>query len=171
MSKRRLGFVVAALLVVGGAVGGNLALRGAEADSGVITLTSFQETPALVTSGFGQAIVTIDDSSQTITFGLRWSGLTGPPLFAHIHIGQTGVAGGVSAFLCGGSTKPACPQATSGQIQGTIVPADVIGPSGQGVSAGEWSKLVQAIRSGNTYANMHTPQFPSGEIRGQISVH
>jgi hypothetical protein len=32
----------------------------------------------------------------------------GSTLFAHIHFGQTGVAGGVSAFLCGGGDKPPC---------------------------------------------------------------
>jgi hypothetical protein len=81
-----------------------------------------------------------------------------------------GVNGGVSAFLCGGSTKPACPQATSGAISGTITPDDVIGPAGQGIAAGEWDELVMAIRAGFTYANIHTTLNPGGEARGQISV-
>lgn len=75
----------------------------------------------------------------------------------------------LSAFLCGGSTKPApCPY-PSGTVTGTIVPADIVGPSGQGIEAGSWNELVRAIRAGHTYANLHTtPRWPGGEIRGQI---
>jgi CHRD domain len=51
----------------------------------------------------------------------------------------------------------------------TITADDVIGPAGQGIAAGEFAELVDAIRSGVTYANVHTlPQFGGGEIRGQI---
>ena len=35
--------------------------------------------------------------------------------------------------------------------------------AGQGVAG-----LMAAIRSGNAYVNVHTLQFPPGEIRGQI---
>jgi hypothetical protein len=48
--------------------------------------------------------------------------------------------------------------------EGVITDANVVGPlAGQGVAA-----LVAAIRVGNAYANVHTVQFPPGEIRGQI---
>ena len=46
---------------------------------------------------------------------------------------------------------------------------DIIGPAGQGITAGEWGELVAAIRSGVTYANVHTTAHPGGEIRGQIN--
>src|SRR6185295_3760726 len=75
--------------------------------------------------------------------------------------------GGVSAFLCGGGSKGACPT-PSGTAEGTIVPADVVGPAGQGIAAGEFAELVRAIRDGYTYANVHTTKYASGEIRGQI---
>ena len=104
-------------------------------------------------------------ADQTILFAFRWSGLTGPPLFAHIHIGQVGVNGGVSAFLCGGSTKPVCPQSTSATITGSIGPDDVIGPSGQGVDPGEWGELVSAIRAGFAYANIHTSRLQGRDAR------
>jgi len=29
--------------------------------------------------------------------------------------------------------------------------------------------LIAALNSGNTYANIHDPNFPGGEIRGQIA--
>ncbi len=48
--------------------------------------------------------------------------------------------------------------------------AHVIGPSGQGISAGEFDEIVAAIRAGVAYVNVHTTGFPGGEIRGQIGV-
>jgi len=34
--------------------------------------------------------------------------------------------------------------------------------------AGEFDEFIAAMRAGVTYANVHTSQFPGGEIRGQI---
>ena len=172
MSRRKLVFLTLAVAIGTGAIVSGVVIRSAGADAGATTLRGFEEVPAIVTPGFGQLQLTINDATQTINWRLRWSGLSGGPvLFAHIHVGQAGVNGGVSAFLCGGSTKPACAQGGSGQIlSSTIVPADVIGPSGQGVNAGEWAKLVSAIRAGKAYANIHTQTYPGGEIRGQIAV-
>jgi hypothetical protein len=55
-------------------------------------------------------------------------------------------------------------------VTGTVEAADVIGPGGQGISAGEFAEFLRALRSGNTYANVHTVTFPGGEIRGQIQT-
>ena len=104
-----------------------------------------------------------------ITFKLDYSGLSGPPLFAHIHVGQRNVAGAVSVFFCGGGGKPACPSSPSGSVSGTIVAADVLGPAMQGVAAGDLAALEKGIKLGVAYANMHTTQSPGGEIRGQIT--
>ena len=74
----------------------------------------------------------------------------------------------MAVFLCGGGGKPACPAAPSGSVTGTIVAADVVGPAGQGIAATEFAEVVRAIRHGATYANVHTPTFGNGEIRGNI---
>lgn len=104
----------------------------------------------------------------TLSYTLSYSGLEGTTtLFAHIHFGQRDVAGGVAAFLCGGGGKPACPN-TAGTVSGTVVAADVIGPAGQGIAAGEFGELLTAMGDGITYANAHTNKHPGGEIRGQI---
>jgi hypothetical protein len=59
----------------------------------------------------------------------------------------------------------------SGTITGTILPADVIGPAGQGIKPGEYAELLRAIRVGATYANVHSSLYPSGEIRAQLNEH
>ena len=45
------------------------------------------------------------------------------------------------------------------------------GAAGQGIAAGEFAKVLRAIRVGAAYANIHTQQRPGGEVRGQIHSH
>jgi len=134
-------------------------------------LTGFEEVPAIVTTGTGEFSAKIDATGTTITYTLRYSHLEGTTTTAaHIHVGQRAVAGGVSAFLCGGGGKPACPP-TSGTVTGIITAADVRDLPLQGVALGELGDLLRAIRSGNAYVNVHSlPTWPGGEIRGQIKV-
>jgi hypothetical protein len=127
-------------------------------------LKGFSEVPANSTTARGRLRLSIDGNE--ISYSLRYSGLEAPVLFAHIHFGQEDVNGGVAAFLCGGGGKPACPQ--SGEVNGTITASDVVGPAAQGIAPGEITELIDAIRNGKTYANVHTDKFPNGEIRGQI---
>ena len=53
-------------------------------------------------------------------------------------------------------------------MTGTISAANVIGPATQGVTAGEFQAVVDALESDTTYANIHSTAFPAGEIRGEI---
>jgi hypothetical protein len=163
--------LIAALLVALGvyavASSGSAGKKNVTAD----TLTGYQEaTPAGVSSnGTGSFSATIDDEAQTITFELRYSGLSAPAIQAHIHFGNRYDSGGISAFLCGPGHQ-ACPEGTTSEavVTGTITPADVIGPASQGIGPSEFDELVRAMRAGITYTNVHTGPFPAGEIRGQI---
>jgi CHRD domain len=127
-------------------------------------LSGYQEVPANSTTGVGKFKARLNGA--TIEFKLRYTGLEAPVKFAHIHFGQRDVNGGVAAFLCGGGGKPACPN--SGEVTGTIAASDVVGPADQGIAPGEFDELVNAIKHGVTYVNVHTDKFPNGEIRGQI---
>ena len=44
----------------------------------------------------------------------------------------------------------------------------MIGPAGQGITAGQLGELVQAIEAGVTYVNVHSSLYPGGEIRAQL---
>jgi hypothetical protein len=129
-------------------------------------LSGYNEVPPISTAANGEFRATINRDETEIEYELSYDDMSSAVLFAHIHFGTTGVNGGVATFLCGGGGKPACP--ASGSVSGTIVAADIIGPGGQGIAAGEFSELVAAIREGAAYANAHTTNFPGGEIRGQI---
>jgi CHRD domain len=133
-------------------------------------LTGFEETPSESTPGRGSFKARLTNDGTVIHYTLHYEDFEQPAegatTAAHIHFGQRGVAGGVSAFLCGG-TKPPCTP-TEGDFEGDIVASDVVGPSGQGIAAGEFDELIRAMRKGYTYANVHTTNNAAGLIRGQI---
>jgi hypothetical protein len=140
-------------------------------------LTGFQEVPPRLTTGHGTFVAKISADNQSITFTETWTDLTGPPLFSHIHFGQPGVAAGVVIFLCGpaGATNPAqppCEQTTTGSATGKLTAAGVFNPTSpdQGVTDHTFADLLRIIRAGDAYANIHTPRFTPGEIRGQIRI-
>jgi hypothetical protein len=129
-------------------------------------LNGFQEIPSKLTDGNGTFTATL--SGTSISYTLTYSGLSTPAVASHIHFAQRGVNGGIFAFLCGGGGKPACPPA-GGTVTGTITAADILAPSpDQGLAAGDFAGAVRALRSGDTYVNVHSTRFPAGEIRGQI---
>jgi hypothetical protein len=164
------------------AVVGALAIAGAVAlahdDNGnrnfSAKLIGFEETPSESTPGHGSLRLRITNGGTVIHYRLHYEDFEaaeGSTLFAHIHFGQRGVAGGVSAFLCGGSPpmsdKPPCTP-LQGTFEGDIDAADVVGPAGQGIAPGEMAELIRAMRKGYTYGNVHTTLNNAGLIRGQI---
>jgi hypothetical protein len=131
-------------------------------------LAGLSEVPAVSSTGSGKFTAKISRDGLTMTYRLTYRNLEGAVTnAAHIHLGQPDVNGGVSAFLCGGGGKPACPP-SEGTVEGIIIGADVVGPAGQGIAAGELAELLRAIDKGVTYVNVHTDKHPSGEIRGNV---
>ena len=132
-------------------------------------LEGAQETPAISTAATGTFDAKLNSAGDQLSYELEYSGLEGGnTLFAHVHIGQFDVAGGVMFFLCGGGGKPVCPNG-SATVTGTVTAADIIGPTGQGISPGQFDEALRAMRDGIAYANVHTATYPTGEIRGQVN--
>jgi hypothetical protein len=96
-------------------------------------------------SGTGSATITFDDVTNTLSWSITWSGLSGTATLAHFH-------------------GPALPNQNAG-IQvgiGVTLPANgaaVLTDQQETDLLGElW------------YVNVHTDAFPGGEIRGQVLV-
>ena len=145
----------------------------ASAQSIRANLEGFQEVPAVSSQASGKFRAHIDRHTNAITYELSYEGLEGDVTQAHIHFGQKSVNGGISVFLCsnlgnGPVGTQLCPAAPA-TIYGTIQAADVgAGAGAQGIAAGELTELIEAIREGVAYANVHSTKFPGGEVRGQI---
>jgi CHRD domain-containing protein len=113
------------------------------------TLRASQERPKpkgklAKAKGTFTATVTRTGTTGVITWRLTFSKLSGRVIAAHIHSGARGKAGPVIVPLCAPCRSGAHGRAT--------VAASVL----------------DALESGKTYVNVHTPKNPAGEIRGQI---
>jgi hypothetical protein len=145
-------------------------------------LTGFEEVPSISTEGNGTFEAKIDRSAKEIDFKLSYDDLESDVTQGHIHLGQRGVNGAIVVFFCsnigtGPPGTPACPGPREGTVTGTITPDDVLDITGaeppvggQGIAAGEFDELVDAIKAGVTYVNVHSEQWPAGEVRGQIDA-
>jgi hypothetical protein len=129
------------------------------------------ETGAIFTAATGTLKLTLGSSS--IRYELSYtSGFTSGITQAHIHFGKEHVPGGIIAFLCtnlgnGPAGTPLCPTPPV-TVTGTLTGASVVGPAAQNIHAGNFEGLVAALLSNTAYGNIHTANFPAGEIRGQI---
>jgi CHRD domain-containing protein len=130
------------------------------------------ETGAILSTGQGRLRLSLNTQTQQLSYTLSYSNLGAPVAQAHIHFGKARVAGGIMVFLCtnlgnGPAGTPACP-AAGGTVTGTLTPASVIGPIPQNIVPGNFAGVVAALTSLTAYGNIHTTQFPAGEIRGEI---
>jgi len=132
------------------------------------------ETGAILSTGQATLKLTLDKTAQTLTYKLTYSGLSNV-LQSHIHFGKEHVAGGIMVFFCtnlgnGPAGTPTCPDDASGEVTvtGTVTATGVVGPTAQNITAGDFAGVVAALASDTAYGNIHTKQFPAGEIRGQV---
>jgi hypothetical protein len=138
------------------------------------TLGGYQEVPSISSTGTASFTADVAQDGQSVGWQVSYANLEGSITQSHIHFGQRSVNGGISVFLCtnlgnGPAGTQACPGPHDGTFSGTFGPADVIGPSAQGITAGEWDELMNAIDAGKAYANIHSTTWPGGEIRAQLN--
>lgn len=151
MKRARFAFLAAGLLILA------VASVARAAETFTASLDGANSVPPIAGDGTGSATVTISDDGQSVSWNVTWSGLTGPPSASHIHIGAADATGPVMI--------PFAPVSATG-TSGTFNAADYTG--GDGLPA-DWAGVLAAIRSGNTYVNVHTAANPPGEIRGQLA--
>jgi hypothetical protein len=110
------------------------------------SLNGANEVPPNGSPGTGAGSFTFDDTTNILTVAASFSGLTSNANNAHIHIGPAGVAGPVVFFT------PFTPS-TSGTVNG---------------SGALNATQITALFTGGLYLNIHSVNFPGGEIRGQL---
>lgn len=121
-------------------------------------LNGFQEAPMTPSQGIGTIVLTLDDVANTASGTGSVSFLTGPPVDFHIHEAPYGVSGPVRIPI--GPTAFSAPNAQGVRTINFSVSLPINGIS--------FAQLKTFLDARNGYFNIHTSQFPSGEIRGQI---
>jgi hypothetical protein len=136
-------------------------------------LTGYQEVPSVSTQAGGTFHARWDPDATSFEYTLTYEALQAPVTQAHIHFAQASVNGPIIIWLCGSAANPGplgtpvCPQ--SGTVRGLIVPTNVLAsPATQQLGAGEMVEVLEAMRAGAAYVNVHTGVSTGGEIRGQI---
>jgi hypothetical protein len=124
-------------------------------------LTGMEEVPPVNTNSTGIALFEL--VKNNINFKVNVTNLDNINA-AHIHLGEFGQNGDVIFTLF----KPATPIDV---LNGTLVEGKVTAVDLQGPLKGKTvNDLVQLINNTKTYVNIHTEQYPNGEIRGQITT-
>lgn len=119
------------------------------------TLIGASEVPPVVTQGEGKAEFTL--TGDTVTYTINVKGMTGI-VAAHIHIGPMVKTGPAAVTLYHGPKT----DVKSGELtHGSFTAADIHGVTLQ--------ELINDMRKGDAYVNVHTAAHPAGEIRGQIN--
>jgi CHRD domain/PEP-CTERM motif len=160
-----IGLVVTVLMVFGVAKADTLGFTGA--------LSGLQEVPPNGSTGFGAALVTVDTVTNMLTVNVSFGGLLSPTIASHIHC-----CAGPGANAIVATAVPTFPGFPLGVTSGTYLmsfdltlastynPAFITAHGGTVAQAR--ADFIAGLLAGQTYLNIHTMQFPGGEIRGQL---
>ncbi|MFL1675014.1 CHRD domain-containing protein [Paenibacillus dendritiformis] len=125
-------------------------------------LSGRNEVPPVRTIASGNASFELSSNRTQLRFRLVIRNINRVTQ-AHIHLGRRGQNGPIVAFLFGPSKFGI--SVRRGVIRGVLTSRDLIGP----LKGKTIRDLIREIERGNAYVNVHTIQFPDGEIRGQIT--
>jgi len=107
--------------------------------------TGEQEVPQVNTTARGTAAIDLT-GQNSISFAITVNGLSGPITGAHFHVAPIGVAGPVVRNIT----------------------ANFTGTTATGTWDNIPDSLLNALKTGKMYLNVHTQMHPAGEIRGQL---
>lgn len=123
-------------------------------------LSGKDEVPSHKTKASGKAEFKLSKDGKELSYKLHVKNIMDANA-AHIHMGKKGVNGPPLVGLFNAEKKGKF----SGMLaEGIITDKDLLGD----LKGKPLDELVQMMRSGDTYVNVHTEGFPEGEIRGQI---
>jgi len=172
-------FLVLAVLALPGP--GNIAMAGDGDDEirqlnllhgpkFLAVLLGVNETPPVETLAQGASLIKLNEEQTMLGYLVavhRIQNVTA----AHIHCGAPGVAGPVVVPLF---PKPAPPGGPTTHnvflVWGMAIEEDITPvPDSEECPGGisTFAELVEKMHSGMTYVNVHTEQYPAGEVRGQ----
>ena len=132
-----------------------------ENDKYFTPLTGMEEVPPVNTNSTGIAL--FDLLNNHLNFKVNVTMLENIKS-AHIHVGEFGQNGEIIVSLLNSSSPINIHNGTL--VKGQLTATDLVG-SLKGKTIND---LVKLFNNTKTYLNIHTKQYPNGEIRGQITT-
>ncbi len=130
----------------------------------VAELRGSNEVPANTSTAIGRVVLLVSRDASYAEYSVEANGLSGGIQGGHFHRGAPGAIGGVILsffFNSGGvATNSVTPGTTDLEINKAIA---------RTITKAQLDVILADLRAGNLYANVHTPNFPGGEIRGQMT--
>jgi hypothetical protein len=128
------------------------------------TLNGGEETPApgLNTGAVGTAEVGVDINNREVVVNLQLFNLPTGTTGGHIHAGARGTAGPVILDFN-------FPAGRTGDMPITFRLGQSALRARPEIGINTLDDAIQTIVAGNSYVNVHTTQYPGGEIRGQLT--
>ena len=136
--------------------------------SGAFTMTGSQSTPANSSTATGTGTISLDPSTLTITTSITYTGIPpsttvigtrpiGTAVFAaHVHAGAAGTALAANSIRYGFTIS----DTTKGA--GTVTATNIV------LTQAKFDEVYAELNASNLYMNVHSANFPDGEIRGQV---
>jgi hypothetical protein len=134
-------------------------------------LSGAQQVPPVATPASGMAMFTLSGMS-TLSVNVMFANLSSGTLFAHIHApAPLGANAPVAVPFAGfpvGVTSGTYNATLNLDLASSYEPAFLTANGGS--TAAARTALLNAMNGGLAYVNVHTANFPGGEIRGQVGV-
>jgi CHRD domain/PEP-CTERM motif len=129
-------------------------------------------------TGTGTLRLEYDEDGHTLLINATWAGLSGNTSNAHIHCCTAAPNSGTAGVaLAQGGMLPDFPL---GATSGSYIKVIDLKQTGQyggafltgsgGTAAGAEERLINNLKSGNAYFNIHSTTFLSGEIRSFVTA-
>jgi hypothetical protein len=158
-------------LLCGAAVAAALLISASPSSAQVVnmtaTLTGAEETTStpgvlgLLTGAVGTATVSVDATNEEVAVQLQLFNFATGTTAGHIHVGPRGVAGPIVLNF-------PIPNGRTGDLPLSFRLGQAAFVARPEIGINTMQDLIQAIVGGGAYVNIHTSQFPAGEIRGQL---
>ena len=117
------------------------------------------------TNAEGNVIFLLDDVKKELSYKVQVEGIQ-DVYMVHIHMGPSGKEGIIATWLYPADEHNKENRTIEGNFRGTLAEGVIKQEDlGHGIT---FAELIESLKNGNAYVNVHTKKFFMGAIRGQV---